>query len=360
MTQPRRKSFWSRLFGGNAVEPTGNSNASNTRSGPSPGSRSAKIADHASLAEDEQAGAKSRLAADPQARSVDDPKSIQDYRYLLDQPPEPDDLAGLNKRVRQIADVSATQRKNGDNLVKGGIATQEAKSNWELALQLNDKSIEVVKRYKDFELMFKEDGRPLPGASKSNYPLEGGEQALARQFCDLLGRQGGLLRRLGRQKEAYKYYAIGAEIEANGANFGVVNSYCTMNAIAIQIELGDRRASPSTYPPADLSKEINAARRMIEKQFAEGRKKDMWAKADLGMAIVLSGSSENNRADAEEQYYEFAVGSFPDDFDTTVRVLRLVEKQLGVMNDPVAEMVTWAIGHLQEVRQKKLGQLRRG
>lgn len=289
--------------------------------------------------------------------------SLQDFGHLLDSLPAIDDLDALNERVAAIAQASATQRKAGDALVADDMATvvaAAASAKWELALALNTKAIEVVRSYKDYEWMFDQTGRPLPGAAKSNYPLKGGEQRLARQFCDLIGREGGLLRRLERGAEASKAYSIGAEIEKAGDNFGIANSYCTMNDIAIQIELGRRRATPSSEVPPDLATSIAAARAMIQAQFDQGRDRDIWAKADLGMSYVLSGDTGDNRSKAQDLYYDYAVGAFPLDFNTTLRILRRVEAQLRTMRDPAADMVAWAIKYVDEVRAVKLEELRGG
>jgi hypothetical protein len=282
------------------------------------------------------------------------PLSIDGYAYLFDNEPFRGDISAILDKAKEVAGASADQRNAGDQLAKNPATTSEAKVRFELALRLNERAIGYVKQYKDFDQLFQDDGTPRPGASQSQYPLEGGEKKLAKLLDDLLGRSGGLLRRLDRKEEAYASYAIGAEIERNGSSFGVVNSYCTLNAIAIQIELGRKRASRSPNPPPDLSAEIKAARKMVKDQFKNGRKRDLWAMADLGMACVLGGDISDNRDEAQEQYYEYARSADADDFDTTRRVLSLVETQLRHLDDPVANTVKWIIDFLDGERQDQL------
>jgi hypothetical protein len=206
---------------------------------------------------------------------------IPDQDHLLAALPDPRDLKGLSLRIQQIGTYSKQHRDRGDDLLEA-FDEVAARTHHEKALELEMASISIAKRYADFELMFDENGTPLPTGRSSNYPLVGEEQKLASIYCDRLGRVGGLFRRLDKLKDAQKYYSIGAEIEREGTNFGIVNSYCTVNHLLLYIELGERRATPGdeTSEP-DLSEEIKWTIQFVRAQVEGVRANDAWAKVDL-------------------------------------------------------------------------------
>jgi tetratricopeptide (TPR) repeat protein len=279
---------------------------------------------------------------------------IPDLDYLLDPLPAADDLDGLWQRIVDIGNWAKRHRDRGDDLLEvHGEAS--AKMAFEKALDLERRSIEIAKRYDDFNLMFDADGRPLPSGRNSNYPLQGGEQRLAMVYCDRLGRIGGLLRRMGRLEEAKRYYSIGAEIEKEGGNFGVTNSYCTVNNMLLDIELGEKSVTPGLKAAkSDISTEIKRIILFLRRQLDGLRANDAWAKADLAVTLTLLGDDNDTRKEAADYFSDYVKAARPRDIGATLRILRLVRSQL---EDPAETWTAWAID-LLENEARAVGKLR--
>jgi hypothetical protein len=282
---------------------------------------------------------------------------ISDKGHLLTSLPDPKDLDGLRQRIVDIGNWAKEYRDRGDDFIDSHDETG-ARAAYEKALDLEKWSINIAKRYNDFRLMFDADGGPLPSGRNSNYPLEGGEQRLASIYCDRLGRIGGLLRRLGKLSEAREYYAIGAKIERDGGNFGVSNSYSTLNNLLLDIELGEKRATPGTgTPKPDLAAEIKKIIAFVRQQIDGPRANDAWAKVDLATALVLSRDDNETRQEAEDYFRSYAKAARPRDIGTTLRILGLVEEQLKQMEDPAGSWTAWAIRTLER-EAREAGKLR--
>jgi len=248
--------------------------------------------------------------------------------------------------LRRQRALSAINRRDGDDANKDGNTTNAIKA-WQTASQQNQHALAGARSYAGFHHLFDEDGNPVRGR---NYPLEGAEAEFARVYCDTLGRQGGLYRRLGDLKDARELYQLGSLIEARSADLAFENSYNTMNAISIMIEMGLSSASPlRPRRLPNLQAEILAARDMIKGQITEGkRSNDAWAKADLAMAIMLSDDVKAAREQVPDYYALYAAKADVDDVETTLRILNVVLEKLREMGDPVATLVDQGIKELRQ------------
>lgn len=276
--------------------------------------------------------------------------SLPEQLSRLEPLPDPEDLPAVLKFLDVQRDLSAINRTRGQEAQEKG-DTAGAMEAWQVASRQNLHALAGARRYAGFRQLFDEDGNPVQGR---NYPLGGEEAKFAKVYCDTLGRQGGLYRRLGELTEARDYYELGSLIEARSADLAFENSYNTLNAIAIMIELGLCSASPlGTQGLPDLQTRIRAAREMVRAQIFEGgRIKDGWARADLAMAIMLS-----NDAAASENvpgYYALYAGKADvDDIETTLRILRRVHDKLRDIGDPVAALLEQGIADLRQAALDK-------
>jgi hypothetical protein len=108
--------------------------------------------------------------------------------------------------LRRQRELSAINRRSGDEAQKDRDAAKAAKA-WQAASQQNLHALAGARRYAGFHQLFDQEGNPVNGR---NYPLEGAEADFARVYCDTLGRQGGLYRRLGDLAKAREYYQLGS------------------------------------------------------------------------------------------------------------------------------------------------------
>jgi tetratricopeptide (TPR) repeat protein len=241
--------------------------------------------------------------------------------------------------------LSAISRKSGDEAQMVG-ETKKAIEKWETSSRQNLHALKGARSYVGFRALFDQEGVPVRGR---NYPLEGAEAEFAKLYCDTLGRQGGLYRRLGFLNEAREYYRLGSVIEARSADLAFENSYNTLNAISIMIELGQKSASPlghNGWP--DLQRDILAAREMVNAQICLGtRGNDAWAMADLAFAIMLSNDPKAFDDYVPQYYDRYAAKADIDDIQTTLRILRRVMEKLREMGDPVAVQIEQGIARLR-------------
>jgi hypothetical protein len=260
--------------------------------------------------------------------------------------PNAENLGAVLDFLRKQRELSAINRRSGDEAHKDREAARAAEA-WQTASQQNLHALAGARSYAGFHQLFDKEGNPVKGR---NYPLEGAEAEFARVYCDTLGRQGGLYRRLGDLAKARAYYQLGSLIEARSADLAFENSYNTLNAISIMIELGLSTASPlATQALPNLQAQILAARNMVKEQINEGKRgNDAWAKADLAMAIMLSNDAKASKDEVPVYYALYAAKADVDDIETTLRILRLVLEKLREMDDPVAALVEQGIAQLRQ------------
>jgi hypothetical protein len=260
--------------------------------------------------------------------------------------PDIENLGATLDFLRKQRELSAINRRAGDEARKAGDTAQAFRA-WQTASQQNLHALAGARQYSGFRQLFDQHGNPVKGR---NYPLEGAEADFARIYCDTLGRQGGLYRRLRDLAKAGAHYRLGSLIEARSADLAFENSYNTLNAISIMIEQGLSSASPfATGGLPNLQAEILAARKLVNEQITEGkRNNDAWAKADLAMAIMLSNDAEATRNEVPLYYALYAAKADVDDIETTLRILKLVLEKLREMGDPVAALVEQGIAMLRQ------------
>lgn len=258
--------------------------------------------------------------------------------------PNVQDIDAVLAFLRTQRSLSAINRVGGDEEAAYG-EVRSAISKWQAASRQNLRALEGARSYAGFRSLFAQDGSPITGR---NYPLEGAEAEFARLYCDTLGRQGGLFRRLGSLEEALEYYRLGSLIEARSADLAFENSYNTMNAVSIMIELGIRSAFPlGRASLADVRPEILKARDMVKAQIIEGKRgNDAWAMADLAMATMLSNDVQSARVDVPIYYRRYASRADIDDIQTTLRILRRLLEKLLEINDPTARLVEAGVAEL--------------
>lgn len=264
--------------------------------------------------------------------------------------PDAEDLGAVLDFLRTQRALSAINRKSGDEADRNGDGAQAAEA-WQTSSRQNLHALAGARSYAGFSNLFDRDGNPVRGR---NYPLEGAEAEFARVYCDTLGRQGGLYRRLGDLAQACKHYSLGSLIEVRSADLAFENSYNTLNAISILIELGLRSASSLKAPAVpDLKAKILAARDMVKAQITEGKRgNDAWAMADLAMAIMLSSDAKASKEDVPIYYDRYAAKADVDDIQTTLRILMRVLEKLREMGDPVATLIEQGIAQLREAALK--------
>jgi hypothetical protein len=260
--------------------------------------------------------------------------------------PDTKDLGAVLDFLSTQRGLSAINRKSGDEAHKSR-DTEQAAQAWQTASQQNLHALAGARSYAGFHELFDQEGNPVKGR---NYPLEGAEALFAKVYCDTLGRQGGLYRRLGDLAKAREHYQLGSLIEARSADLAFENSYNTLNAISIMIELGLSSASPlGARGLPNLQAEILAARAMVRAQITKGKRgNDAWAKADLAMAIILSNDAKAVKDDVPVYYAVYAAKADVDDIETTLRILKLVLDKLREMGDPVAALVEQGIAELRQ------------
>jgi len=263
--------------------------------------------------------------------------------------PDTDDLGAVLVFLDKQRKLAALNRKAGDEAQQSGDRAQAAKA-WQAASQQNLHALAGARRFAGFGQLFDQQGNPVRGR---NYPLEGKEADFARIYCDTLGRQGGLYRRLGDLDNAHAYYALGARIEARSGDLAFENSYNTLNAISTLIERGLASASPLGQDWPGLRAEIVAARDMVKSQITDGKRgNDAWAKADLAMAIMLSNDVVAANDEIPACYAFYAGKADVDDIETTLRILKSVMEKLGEIGDPVAALIRDGIATLRDAALK--------
>jgi tetratricopeptide (TPR) repeat protein len=251
--------------------------------------------------------------------------------------------------LRKQRGLSATNRRSGDEANQRQDLEQAIEA-WQQASAQNLHALAGARSYYGFRELFDKDGNPVSGR---NYPLQGEEAEFAKLYCDTLGRQGGLFRRLGNLEKAGEHYHLGSLIEARSADLGFENSYNTLNAISIMIEMGRSSASPLRANLPNLRSKILAARDMVKDQIFEGRRaNDGWAKSDLALAIMLSDDPRAVEQDVPIYYARYAAQADVDDIETTLRILKLLFAKLSEMGDPVADLIKRGIDILREAALK--------
>lgn len=269
--------------------------------------------------------------------------------------PAPDlgDQTSVVKFVEAQRAQSEANRRLGDMWRDEG-AQDQAVLVWALASQQNHRAIEAARQYLCAQGVVDDRGGWPRGRNDSlTTPLS----EILQAYCDSLGRQGGLLRRLGHPLGAHGYYALGATIEqVGGERAGFENSYNTMNSITTMIEAGERSASPISPRLSNLAKEILQARDMIKRQIfgttppTEGvgtRHSKGWAWADLGLAIILSDDRSEIASSVPEYFLQFAGRAEAEDIDASLNVMRLLKSALEKMDDPVYEALEAGIDILR-------------
>lgn len=161
-------------------------------------------------------------------------------------------------------------------------------------------------------------------------PMQGdpAEQlAIAKEFVEVYGARGGLLRRLGESQTALDSYALGADFERR---FVPQSTYNRTNEIKYGLLTGLRSL-------VKLEPEIGALEKQLTKSLGKDPElgDDGWAWADLGDLRALLGKGEG----AERAYRSFIEKAKPTAPRTTLDVLGSILKELERTNDERAATV---------------------
>ena len=259
------------------------------------------------------------------------------------------------EKMNEYRKKSAFYREEADRKERAGLL-EEARQRWHLAANSNLSALKQAESYDRFDEFKGEAGE---WKVRSGSTVSDKERLFVRTYCDTLGRQGGLYRRLGCLKSAQKYYQMGQRIEQIGDAWDFQSSYCTMSCISIQIETRQASASLQSNMTPGIQDEISRARKMVEFQIVKGtRGSDAWAKADFALVILLTSSTKIPDKIVKGLYQQYTSKAESNDIESTRRILKSIKISLKKMGDPVADQIKWGIDALQEAASNAKKRLR--
>lgn len=209
--------------------------------------------------------------------------------------------------ARDILQTVTLYRSQGDAAARRG-KDEEAKEAWNTGLSLSDKGFDALS---------------IPPAVT---PAEARSRDLevATEAAELLGVRGGLLRRLGRNRDALENYRYGSVWEASR---DLAQTYNRTNAIKLALIVGDRTV-------AQLHDELVSFRDALERRLStdERAAEAAWLWADLGDVRLLLGDDQG----AGSAYRDFAAKARTESPTATLAVLREIVDALEKHGDPDA------------------------
>lgn len=216
----------------------------------------------------------------------------------------------LIEEATRLRDRAKVQRKRGDALSKAG--------NEELAKEAFGGGVKLLEE-----------------AADKLKDLD--EAQVAEDLAETMGAMGGMLRRLGdeRQAEALQAYEDGADVEWD---HGLSSTYNRLNTIKFRLLTGSANL-------AELKPTVQTLADLIEKSLrSDSTLSDSgWAWADLGDCHALLG----NLSAAQEAYATFIEKAEIKSPETTLQVLNELAQTMKETNDPDAESVREAAATLQ-------------
>jgi hypothetical protein len=155
--------------------------------------------------------------------------------------------------------------------------------------------------------------------------------------AELLGTQGGLLRRAGRMREALESYRRGAAHEIAS---GSAVTYNRVNAIKLALIAGDQTVS-------GLQPDLEDVQRSLEERLSVDQRAadDGWLWADLGDVRLLRGDPDG----AARAYRSFAAKATSGSPSSTLSVLDEIVKALNLHGDESAVQVADSVKRMKRV-----------
>jgi tetratricopeptide (TPR) repeat protein len=171
------------------------------------------------------------------------------------------------------------------------------------------------------------DSQPWSGVSTTS-------EVTLRELADLLGKRGGLLRRLERDKDALVTYRAGALVEQENK---LTSTYNRANAIKLALLTGESTLS-------DEEKHLRELREVLEEQLRSNEEAadDAWLWADLGDCLLLLGDMDGG----ERAYQIFLSKAETGSPMTTLNVLQKVASALKDHGDPQASRVSEGVSRV--------------
>jgi tetratricopeptide (TPR) repeat protein len=195
------------------------------------------------------------------------------------------------------------------------------------------------------EILKGEYERVAPGLKPTNALSEPGEKGadqreieeykeeLRKELADCYGMAGGLYRRLEDYENSAQMYRQGKEYERD-------DSYNLVNSIVVPI-----LQHPEKLEDEETKHEIHAARKIVEEQVKEKRRRQWWAWADLGLLCVLADDVEG-AVNAYDKFKE--TGARAQDYESTRAVLDTLDARCRKAGLPVKPSIAQAIQYLND------------
>lgn len=236
-----------------------------------------------------------------------------------------DALNALAESVHTRLNSAAMKRKKGDRLRKLG-REEDATTAFMEALPELEAAISSLR------------GADVNSLKSSTHgkSVEDVQLFIANELVECYGSRAGILRRLGRNSEAFHSYSEGAEVERQ---FRLPTTYNRVNTLKYSLLSGDKTL-------ADLQEEAETLERLLNKQlgedelFADGS----WNWADLGDCRALLGDVEG----AENAYKRSITKSSTTAPQTTLEVIDTVARALEARSDPGAPGVRGCVESLRQ------------
>ncbi len=169
---------------------------------------------------------------------------------------------------------------------------------------------------------------------------------LAALRAETLGSLGGMLRRTGKNSEAFEQYKKGAKIEDE---FELPETYNRVNELKYLLRTGQttlKELEPKIRSTADsLEKGVTNP---LSQKFSD----NAWSWADLGDCLALLGDLDG----ADRAYATFIKKADLKSPTTTLDVLRGIADELRTNSDPDAGRVSDAVANLESRLKSPMGQ----
>jgi tetratricopeptide (TPR) repeat protein len=160
---------------------------------------------------------------------------------------------------------------------------------------------------------------------------------IATEAAELLGVRGGLLRRLGRPREALESYRNGAVWETS---HNLPYTYNRMNAFKLALIVGDQTL-------AQLRDELTRFHHVLEKLLSTNERAadDAWLWADLGDVCLLLG----DKTGAISAYQDFVARARSESAVAALTVLNEVVQALVAREDADAARTATALAEVEAI-----------
>jgi len=160
---------------------------------------------------------------------------------------------------------------------------------------------------------------------------------IATEAAELMGVRGGLLRRLGRPREALESYRNGAVWETS---YNLPYTYNRMNSFKLALIVGDQTL-------AQLREELTKFRDALERRLStdERAADDAWLWADLGDVCLLLGDETG----AISAYQDFVTRARSESAVSALTVLNEVVQALLDHEDADAARTATALAKVEAI-----------